>query len=155
MSYLDADDLIARFGADEIDLLASPDDAAARAAKLGAAIADACAEIDGVIFEAYALPLRTGVTWPLLVAIGADIARARLYDDEAPERVLGRLSAARGRLRRIGAGELRLLDSAGAEAERPDVVLVSKGVPIATREKLAEYLDPSPASGGPFGRSRR
>ena len=154
MSYLDADDLIARFGATEIDDLAPPDDPDARAATINNAITDACAEIDGVISEVYVLPLRAG-TWPLLRAIGVDIARAQLYDDLPPERVLGRASAARNRLKRIGAGELRLLDASGLETDRHPTVLVDAGTPIATRENLSEYLDPSPASHGPFdGRGR-
>ena len=150
MSYLAADDLVARFGATEIDDLAPPDDPDARNLTLNNAIADACAEIDGVISEVYVLPLRAGA-WPLLLAIGADIARAQLFDNLPPERVLGRLSSARNRLKRIGTGALRLLDATGVEADRHATVLVSKGTPIATREKLSEYLDPSPTSYGPFG----
>ena len=147
VSYLSADDLVARFGAAEIDELAPPNDPAARTATIDAAIGDACAEIDGVIAETYTLPLRAAAQWPILVAIGADLARARLYDAAAPERVLGRLSAARNRLERIGTGELRLLDASGVEADRHPTVMVDRGVAVATRTALRGYLDPVLGSG--------
>ena len=148
MRYVSIDELRARFGADELEELVGGDDARALTA-----IDDAQAEIDAALAETYTLPLRAG-TWPSLTSIAADIARAKLYDDEAPERVLGRLSSARKRLRKLAMGEVRLVDSAGVEAERHATVLVDAGIPIATPERLSGYLNPTPAGHGPFGGTR-
>ena len=147
MLYLDRDDLVARFDEGEIEAL-DPSNARVREV-----IKDTCAEIDSVLVETYALPLPSG-NWPLLKSIGADIARARLYDDEAPDRVLGRLSSARKMLREVGTGERRLVSAEGVEAPRHTTVLIDAGRPVATRERLAEYLNPTPTSHGPFGQGR-
>ena len=154
MVYLTRADLVDRFRAVDLDALApvdDPDAALPSSARADAVIADTCAEIDAVLVETYALPLPSGTSWPVLTSIGADIARARLYDDEAPDRVLGRLSSARARLREIGTGDRRLVSAAGVEAPRHATVLIDAGTPVATRARLSEYLDPSPTSYGPFG----
>ena len=143
--YVTVDELRTRFGADEIDELG--DDARALAA-----IADACAEIDAALTETYVVPLHAG-QWPSLTSIAADIARAKLYDDEAPDRVLGRLSSARKRLSKLATGEVRLVDSTGVEATRHATILVDAGTPVATPERLSGYLNPTPAR-GPFEGSR-
>ena len=142
MTYATREDLVARFEASEIDDLAPLDGEASRA---DAALADAASEIDEALAETYSLPL--GGAWPSLRAIACDIARARLYDTEAPERVLGRLSSARKRLRRIGEGDLRLVSDAGAEAPRRQTVHYEGCDPVVTRTSLREYLDPTPTHG--------
>ena len=141
MRYASVADLRARFGADELEHVLGDSDTRAQAA-----LDDAGAEIDAALAETYTLPLRTG-TWPALVSIACDIARARLYDNSAPERVLGRLSSARKRLRMLGSGETRLVDATGQEAARPAGVLVDAAEQVTSRENLRDYLQPSRSQG--------
>ena len=111
--YAERRDLEAHFGAGEIESLAPASEDPDRTA---GALADASAEIDAHLGGRYALPLPAGSSWPLLTSIACDIARLRLYDDAAPEIVLGRASSARAQLRRIGDGVTALVDSDGAMA---------------------------------------
>ena len=150
MPYATRADLDARFGAAEIDDVAAADsdDADARpdaAARVAAVLADASAEMDAVLADGYALPLPAG-EYPLLTAACCDIARMRLYDDAAPERVMGRASSARKRVRQLAAGELHLVAADGTRVERRATILVDAGEPVATRDRLAGYLGPSPAA---------
>lgn len=146
MPYATRSDLVARFDADEIDDLAPVDDHGA-SPRADAALADAQAEVDAALAECYGLPLDGTAEYPLLKAVTCDVARARLYDDAAPKRVLKRVSSARARLARIVAGELHVVTAAGARVPRLPRVLIDAGEPIATRERLAGYLGPAPASG--------
>ena len=144
MAYATRADLDARFGGAEIEDVAAADsdDVDARldaAARVTATIADACAEIDAMLAEGFDLPLPAG-EYPLLKAATCDIARLRLYDDAAPDRVLGRASSARKRIRQLAAGELHLLASDGTRVERRTGILIDAGTPVATRERLAGYL---------------
>ena len=138
MAYATRADLDARFDVGEMDALAplDDDDASPRAA---AAIADACAEIDAVLADGFDLPLPAG-EYPLLKAAACDIARLRLYDDAAPDRVLGRASSARKRIRQLADGELCLLAADGTRVERRTGILIDAGTPVATRARLAGYL---------------
>ena len=136
MRYASIDDLRARFDAGELEQVLGDGDARALTA-----LDDAAAEIDAALAETYTLPLRSG-RWPALVGIACDIARARLYDSAAPERVLGRLSSARKRLRMLGSGETRLVDAAGQEAARPAGVYVDAAEQVSSRENLRGYLEP-------------
>ncbi|WP_420585831.1 phage protein Gp36 family protein [Ruegeria sp.] len=114
MSYATRQDLIDRFGADEIAALdagTGPE----TYPRVKAAIADATAEIDAVLSARWDLPLPAG-DYPLLTAIASDIARARLYDDAAPETVRDRATRARAKLRTIPEGRYQLVTAAGAEA---------------------------------------
>ena len=124
--HASVDDLRARFDTDELEQVLGDGNARALTA-----LDDAGAEIDAALAEIYTLPLRAG-TWPALVGIACDIARARLYDHGAPERVLGRLSSARKRLRMLGSGETRLVDAAEQ---------------VSSRENLRDYLEPSRSHG--------
>lgn len=138
MAYATRDDLVARFGADELDEIAPLDDhGASRRAE--AVIADACAEIDAVLAEGYDLPLPSG-EYPLLKAAACDVARLRLYDDTAPDRVMGGASSAHKRIRQLAAGELHLLAATGARVERRSGILIDAGEPVATRDQLSGYM---------------
>ena len=139
MRYASRADLAARFGAGEMDDLAPLDGAASPRAD--AALDDASAEIDAAISETYTLPLAG--SWPSLTAICCDLARAMLYDDDAPERVLGALSSARKRLREIAAGARRLVNDAGVEAPRRPSVFIARTEPVFTDAALADYLHPT------------
>lgn len=151
MPYATREDLDARFGAAEINDVAAADsdDVDARpdaAARVAAVLADASAEIDAVLADGYDLPLPAG-GYPLLTAACCDIARLRLYDDSAPDRVMGRASSARKRVRQLAAGELHLVAADGTRVERRTTILVDAGEPVATRERLAGYLGPADRHG--------
>lgn len=140
MSYATRDDLVDRFGADEIDDLAPADGNRATVV-----LADAAGEIDAVLAMAYDLPLPDG-EYPALVAIAADLARLRLYDDAVPaEAVLGRANRSRARLRDIVDGRGALASSAGDLVKRrledgaPAGARVAAVTPALTREKLKGY----------------
>jgi len=118
MGYATRDDLISRFGAEEIGSL----DAGTGPRtwpRIAAALGDAAAEIDAVIAARWSLPLPEG-TYPLLTAIACDIARVRLYDDAVPETVKERAMRARAKLRKIGAGGYDLVTHEGRLASPKD-----------------------------------
>lgn len=135
--YATAADLRARFQGErdhdlEVDHLAGAADA-----RLIAALEDASAEIDSLIHDLYELPLPAG-PWPLLRAIACSLARLRLYDDEAPERVLGAASSARKKLRMLAEGQTALVDGNGQRAPRRPLVQATAPAPEMTREALAD-----------------
>ena len=140
MIYATAAEMRGRFQAErpdgdadlEIDCLAGAGDA-----RLTAALEDASAEIDAALHDIFPSPLPAG-PWPLLRPIACDLARLRLYDDEAPKRVLGAGSSARGRLRRLAAGETALVDAAGNRAPRRPLVQATAPRPVMTRDALAD-----------------
>ena len=144
MPYATRADLVARFGADEIDDLA-PVDHAGVSIRADAALADADAEIDATLAECYGLPLPPGA-YPLLKAAACDVARVRLYDDAVPKRALKRAEAARARLKRIVAGELHVVSATGARIPRLERGLIEAGEPTADRDRLAGYLGPAPGA---------
>lgn len=143
MRYASRQDLEHRYGAEEIARLAGDDDQAD--ARIGAALDDATAEIDAVLAMAYVLPLEGGPDrrrgpWPALVTITCQLARARLYDDAAPEAV----SAAAGRARRflaaIADGSAALLDASDNTVPRRTPVPVATGPkPVMTAEALRGF----------------
>ena len=118
MSYADRQDLIDRFGQTEIESL-DPGAADGAFARVTTALADAAGSrlSISVLAAAWDLPLPPG-PWPLLVAIASDIARARLYDDVAPETVTARATRARAKLRSIPEGRYQLVSVAGDIAPR-------------------------------------
>ena len=125
---------MARFGAAEIDDLAPDVDGVSRA---GVVLGEAAAEIDSVLARTYELPL-PAARYPLLTGIACDIARLRLYDDAAPEIVLGRGSSARKRLREIAEGARELVSATGAAIATPeaDGAMVAPADPLWTRARL-------------------
>ena len=139
MPYATRADLVARYGAEEIDALAPADPGTGASPRADTALADAAAAVDAELAQGYDLPLPAG-TWPLLTAVCCDLARLRLYDDTAPEHVLGRASTARKRVRALASGELVLLDAGGVRAARRASILVDPGAPVATRDRLSGYL---------------
>lgn len=109
--YLTLDDLISRFGRDEIlDLAEDKDDDTGETIdqhKVDDAIQDAAGEIDSALSGGgYRLPLVS--VPPILAAYGCDIARYRLYDSRATEQVTKRYDDAIKALRAIAGGVLKL-----------------------------------------------
>lgn len=110
-TYLTLDDLIRRFGRNEIlDIAEDKDDDSGETidqVKVGDAILDAKGEIDSALAGGgYRLPL-TSVP-PILTAYGCDIARYRLYDNRATEQVTKRYDDAIKALRLVANGSLKL-----------------------------------------------
>lgn len=132
MTYATHLDLTDRFGDAEIALI-DPD-----GAKVAAAIADASAEIDGVLAIAYDLPLPEG-TWPLLTGIACALARHRLYDDAEPEAVKEAALRARAKLRSIADGKYRLVATNGALAARRTAAKAISPDPVFTRKALEGF----------------
>jgi len=118
MSYATATDLRTRFGACEIDQLLDQDaDGVPDEGRLEAALADAGAQIDARLAEAYDLPLPEG-PYPLLVGIACDLARARLYDDVENKAVMNGASRARRQLSELVDGAARLVTAEGTKIDR-------------------------------------
>ncbi len=133
MSYAARADLEARFGADEVARLADTGEGVG-AARLDAALADAAAAIDAALGGSFDLPLPGG---PLLVGLACDLARERLYDDNAPEAVTSRADQARTALADIVAGKATLIDAAGNTIPRTGTGARAGGpAPVMTPENL-------------------
>ncbi|TCS62582.1 gp436 family protein [Varunaivibrio sulfuroxidans] len=115
MTYATAQDMIDRFGAQELIELtdrADPPLGAIDAQVLAGALADADAAIDGYIAVRYDLPLIA--TPALLVKVACDIARKHLYKDAPLDEVTAAYKDAIALLRDISRGVAEL-DIAGAE----------------------------------------
>ncbi len=106
MSYIDKAGLIARFGQDIDQLIDRNGDGVEDDGVLAAAIADAEATIDAKIGSRYATPLDPVPA--IIVAIAADITRARLYHQAKPEIVEQREKAALELLDQIEQGAIKL-----------------------------------------------
>ena len=154
MSYASRADLVARFGAAEIEDLsgaprdgaAEPDDPepgdpeAAAAARIDAALTDASAEIDSALAVRYVMPLPAG-PWPRLVAIACELARLRLYDDAPPEAAIERARAARASLAGLAAGKAALIGDADNLAPQRLAAPADRAgpEPAMTRDNLAGF----------------
>lgn len=116
MPYATQDDMTARFGEREMIELTDRDNTAGEIVPdvLTPALDDAVAEIDSYLQSRYALPLSHVPA--ALIRIACDIARFRLYDDEAPEAVSERYQSAVKFLKSIATGQLSLGPSADGEA---------------------------------------
>ncbi|HEU4958968.1 MAG TPA: DUF1320 domain-containing protein [Sphingomonas sp.] len=125
--YLSIGDFVARFGLDEVVRMTDPD-GSGRIDRdlLTNALADAQAIADAELAGRYAVPLAT-VPKVIELAI-ADIARARLYPQGAPDGVDRAAKAAARSLERIASGELTLgLPERPAEAASDTPVLIAPG----------------------------
>lgn len=128
MRYAEASDLILRYGEQELlrltDLTGS---GVVDTATCNVALDDASALIDGYLAGRYPLPLLHVPT--ALVPICCDIARHRLYGDQAPEQIAKRNEAALAFLKSVGKGELALgLASDGESLESQNLAqLTSDG----------------------------
>ena len=106
MSYATSADLLTRFGEGELLRLAMTPSGELDQATLQLALDDASALIDGYLAGRYPLPLAHVPS--ALVPICADIARHRLYGEQAPEQIAKRYEAALAFLKSVGKGELAL-----------------------------------------------
>jgi phage gp36-like protein len=115
--YCTLEDLIARYGADELRASADRDeDGVPDEAVVAAAVADAGAEIDVRLARRFSLPLQQ--VPPVVRMLACDIARYRLLQDRPHEQAIERYKAAVTLLDAIASGAVSL---AGLEAPGNDV----------------------------------
>ncbi|MDB1109714.1 gp436 family protein [Pseudomonas extremaustralis] len=108
MPYVTLDDLVKRFGRDEI-LDIAPDETGdeINVETVNRACEDAAGEIDSSLSAGgYKLPLAS--VPPVVTAYACDIARYRMYDDRATEQVNKRYDDAIRFLRQVANGGLKL-----------------------------------------------
>lgn len=142
MAYCTLQDLIDRFGSDELVMLtdrASPPAGTIDLTVAGRAIADACDTIDAAIGAVYALPLSSVPA--RLTAIACDIARYMLYTQAPTDAVQARHAEALASLRNIVAGrEILAVDGApAATSGRDTAAVVGTGRRVFTPDSLADY----------------
>lgn len=117
MAYIEREGMEARFGADEIGQLLDDNrddsESSPEASSLTEAIADADATINGYLATRYTLPLSS--VPDLVVGWAADIARFRLWDEQAPEEVRRRYDDALTQLRDLARGLISLPPGADGE----------------------------------------
>ena len=139
MTYATKAEMIARFGETEItELTDRADIGAIDSAVLGKALDDADALINGYLAARYTLPL---VTVPaVVVGLACDIARYKLWDDQAPEEVRRRYEDALAQLKLMSQGVIVLPPD--VQGERPaasvDFSYYSQER-VFTAETLADY----------------
>lgn len=117
MAYATPQDLVTRFGADEMQQLSDIQPLRVGAVVpevLGRALADASAEIDGYLAARHSLPLATVPA--LLTVFCCDIARYRLMSTRADDRVEASYKAAIIYLRDVAMGRIALFSPDSAPA---------------------------------------
>lgn len=140
MSYAAVSDLVERFGEQELTQLT--DRSTPPASEIAQDVAQAALDsasglIDGYVARKYQLPLLTPP--PLLTDLCCDIARYRLYADQAPEKVVKDYDGAIKTLTGIANGLVKI-DAAGVEpAPRPAVVISTGNERRTDRQSLRDF----------------
>lgn len=138
MSYVTAEQLMTRFGADRLrDLTDHQGAGTVNDDVLGNAIGLAESEIDASLSARYQLPLQT--VPPLLAGIAGDLVLVRLHVDAAPEPVLAAARNARATLAQIRAGELELGLPGLVAATTSTPIHAQAGITTVT-SAIADYL---------------
>lgn len=107
MAYLTQQDLIDRFGQSELEAIAPDGSGGIDATKVSTAIDDAGNEIDiYIVSGGYSLPLANVPA--VITGYASDIARYRLYDDDATEQVTKRYEQAIKFMKAVAKGEIKL-----------------------------------------------
>lgn len=113
MPYATVEDLKVRYGENEIVQLLDRDHDGQEDTDVGdTAILEASAEIDSMLATRYRVPLTVTVPW--INTACCDLARYRLYDNQAPEVVKERRADTIKHLERISKGLAGLIDESGA-----------------------------------------
>jgi phage gp36-like protein len=138
--YSTKQDLIDRFGEDELIGLTDRSNAGViDGTILDQAIADSGAEMNGYIGSRYSLPLVTVPT--TLKPLSCDIARYKLYDEQASEQVTKRYDAAIKFLFSVSKGEISLgVDSLGAKATSTDFAEMQSAGSVFARDKSTGFI---------------
>lgn len=122
-TYASTDDLISRFGEDEMSALCPAEDGI-DLTKLAQHLSDADAQIDGHLAGRYGLPLAKDV--PMLTKIACDLARYYMYDEAPTDVVTDRHKTAMSTLKGIASGAIRLPDTQGSEPAQGEAVVMSE-----------------------------
>ncbi len=125
--YCAKDDLIARYGEEEMLDLLEDSDGNLDQVMLDQALADTAALIDGYLAEVCTLPLAP--VPPLLVRISCEICRYYLYDDAVTDQVAGRYKAALKLLEQLAAGKLSLPSITGSALNESSPDLAQSSAP--------------------------
>lgn len=132
--YASVNDLLTRFGEAELLRLAMTPTGELDQTALAIALNDASALVDGYLAGRYPLPLAHVPA--ALVPICADIARHRLYGEQAPEQVAKRNEAALAFLKSVGKGELALgLAADGEQLESQNLAQLHSDGRVFGRDK--------------------
>jgi len=142
MAYLTTSDLVARFGAAQLAMIADRDsDGVADEPVLAHAIADAEAVVDLFVRGRYALPLSP--VDPAIAVIVGDLARRNAYGDatEVPESVLSADKAARRQLELIAEGKVQLTCAPATSSEPAGALEVESAgdAPFFTSDSLKGF----------------
>lgn len=143
MTYATQQNLVDRFGLVELVQLTDLENTGSlNATRLGAALADASATIDGYLAGRYPLPLTTVPN--ILVIYCGDIARYMLYDARATEQVTKRYDDAIKFLALVSQDKISLgMDSGGNMAAPEGGPRADGPSRVFTDGGLAEFRDPT------------
>ncbi len=134
MAYCTQDDLITRYGEEELIQLTDATGAGViNADTVARAIADAAGEIDGYLAGRYSVPLSP--VPKSIERIACDIARYYLYADQITEAVKKRYDDAVLFLRGIARGDIHVgVDDAGAAPVSDNGAVMQSGGNVFTRK---------------------
>ena len=128
MPYATQQDLVDRFGSQELAQLTDPvAGTTINATTVARALADADAEIDTRLAMRYGLPLATVPI--VLVRLAADLARYFLWDARVTDQVRNRYTDAIRLLDKIGSGAIKLPDVAALLTPASGALAVAVRVP--------------------------
>ena len=132
--YATLSDMQTRYGVDLLRVASKPGTVELDTAAVQLAIDDASSIIDGYLAGRYSLPLAHVPT--ALVPICCDIARYRLYGEQAPEQIGKRFEAAIAFLKSVGKGELALgLSAEGDSLESSNLATIQSDGRVFGRDK--------------------
>lgn len=132
--YATLSDMQTRYGEDLLRVASKPGTVELDTAAVQLAIDDAASIIDGYLAGRYPLPLAHVPT--ALVPICCDIARYRLYGEQAPEQIGKRFDAAVAFLKSVGKGELALgLSAEGDSLESSNLATIQSDGRVFGRDK--------------------
>ena len=139
MTYATQQNMIARFGQEELTELTDRDNAGViDATVLGQALADANTEIDSYLASVCTLPLTT--VPPRLIKIAADIARYELYGARCTDQVRQRYTDAIAYLKLVVAGTVSLgLDALNQPVAEVGGVGMNAKTPVFNGDALSDY----------------
>ncbi|MCK5295969.1 MAG: DUF1320 domain-containing protein [Alphaproteobacteria bacterium] len=123
MAYASQQNMIDRFGNEEIISITNPEGESIGTDRLNRALSDADARIDGYLAARYALPLE--ITPTLLEGVACDLSRYFLYDEAPSEIVVERYKNAVSTLKDISTGKIKLPDAAGDEPSQSSEVVMA------------------------------
>jgi phage gp36-like protein len=140
MPYCTKQDVIDRFGENELMDLTDRDNMGVIVdSVLDQAISDASAEMDGYLGGRYQLPLVT--VPPVLKALCCNIARYKLYDEQASEQVTKRFDAAIKFLFSVSKGEISLgVDATGTKAVSNDLAQMQSAGSVFARDVSKGFI---------------